>query len=60
MFKGLGILLIIYVLYGIYCGRVYAKEGPGGRMFHRTEEPGRYWIIISVYILLATALIFIF
>lgn len=60
MFKGLGILLIIYVLYGIYCGRVYAKEGPGGRMFYRTEEAKRYWIIISVYILLAIALICIF
>lgn len=60
MFKGLGILLIIYVLYGIYCGGIYAKDGPGGRMFYRTEEPGRYWIIISVYVLLAIALIYIF
>lgn len=60
MFKSLGILLIIYVLYGIYYGGVYAKEGPGGRMIYRTEEPKRYWIIISVYILLAIALIYIF
>lgn len=60
MFKSMGIILIVYVLYGVYCGGIYAKDGPGGRMFYRSDEPKRYWIIITVYILLALALFFMF
>ena len=60
MFKGIGILLIIYTIYSAYAGEVYAKKGPGGQMYYRKESPRYFWTIISIYTLLSMALIFIF
>ena len=60
MFKAIGLLLIIYVIYSAYKGEVYAKKGPGGQMYYRTETPKYFWTIIGIYTGLSLALFFIF
>lgn len=60
MFKGLGVLVILYALYAVYTGEVYAKSGPGGKVFARREFPKYFWVIIVIYLGLGVALITVF
>lgn len=60
MFKPLGVLLALYVVYALSIGRVYAKRGPWGATATRTGEPFQYWSAIVVYMLLSAALVFVF
>jgi hypothetical protein len=60
MFKLLGTLLSIYVVYGFADGKIYGRYRAGGRMFYREADPWLYWSTLVVYSLLAVALILFF
>lgn len=60
LFKLLGVMLAIYVLYAIKAGEVYAKSGASGRMVSRNESPGYYWTVIAIYAGLGIALVTVF
>lgn len=60
MFKGLGALLALYVVYAIVAGQVYARSGPGGRMVARRDSPHDFWVVVAIYAGLAAALAFVF
>lgn len=60
MFKLLGAVLALYVLYAVYVGRVYVKHGPGGRAVWRDEEPRYFWVCVATYAGLTLALFTIF
>lgn len=60
LFKFLGVMLAIYVLYAIKAGEVYAKSGATGRMVSRAESPVYYWVVIIIYIGLGIALVTVF
>lgn len=59
-FRLLGVLLGLYVAYGVANGEVYARSGAWGRTFRRDEEAWRYWSTIAVYGGLTVALLFYF
>ena len=60
MFKGLGALLALYVVYGLTVGVIYAKRGPWGAAVKRAEDPFNYWAAVVVYSGLSLALFFLF
>lgn len=60
MFKGLGVLVIIYAIYAAFAGEVYAKSGPAGKMFTRQEYPRYFWVVIVIYLGLGIALLTVF
>ena len=62
MFKGLGILLAVYVAWAAYDGKVFAKQSGlrGPRYYHRDEQPAWFWTIIAIYGLLSVAMMTIF
>lgn len=60
MFKLLGALLAIYVIYAILRGEVYAKAGARGRVVSREESPEYYWVMIACYVGLSIALVAVF
>ncbi len=60
MFKGLGILIAIYTAYAISQGEVFAKSGIWGNTVSKTESPGYFWAVITVYALLSIALMTVF
>ncbi|HEX7113129.1 MAG TPA: hypothetical protein VF216_11855 [Mizugakiibacter sp.] len=60
MFKLLGALLAIYVIYAIVRGEVYAKAGARGRVVSRAESPEYFWVMIACYIGLSVALATVF
>jgi len=59
-FRLLGVLLGLYVAYGLANGEVYARSGPWGRTFYRDQDAWRYWSAIVVYCGLTVALLFYF
>jgi len=60
MFKALGALVALYVVYAIVSGKVYAKSGPGGRAILRRNSPEDFWVVIAIYAGLGVALVFVF
>ena len=60
MFRALGIVVLLYVCYALFQGKVYAKHRWSGKMVLRSESPGYFSAVISVYVLLGVALIFVF
>lgn len=60
MFKVLGLLVGVYVLYAAGTGEVYVKAGVWGRTVSRTESPEYFWVAITVYAILALALATVF
>jgi hypothetical protein len=60
VFKILGILVALYVVFALAAGEVYAKRGPWGAMSKRTDDPFNYWAAVTVYTGLSAALIFVF
>ena len=60
MFKVLGALLAVYTAFAIFRGEVIAKSGPSGRTVERTSSPGYFWVVISIYLVLAVLLMTIF
>ena len=60
MFKILGILVALYVVYALAAGQVYAKRGPWGATSKRSDDPFNYWAAVVVYTGLSAALVFVF
>ena len=60
MFKVLGVMLGLYVVYALSIGEVFAKHGVWGRTSKRSEHPFRYWSGIVVYIVLSVVLLLVF
>lgn len=60
MFKILGVIVAGYTLWAAFEGRVYAKEGAGGRMIIRENEPRYFWTVIVIYGGLSVALLTVF
>ena len=60
MFKLLGAMVALYVVYALSVGEVYAKRGVWGATSKRGEEPFRYWSTIVVYSILSAALVLVF
>ncbi|HTY17904.1 MAG TPA: hypothetical protein VMH82_09270 [Myxococcota bacterium] len=59
-FRLLGVLLALYVVYGMANGEVYARSGVWGRTFRRDEDAWGYWSAIAAYTALTLALLFYF
>lgn len=60
MFKLLGIAVLIYVVYAIATGTVFAKSGMSGRSVSRAESPRYFWIVVGIYAALGVALLTVF
>ena len=60
MFKMLGILVALYVVYALAAGQVYARRGVWGALLKRSENPFRYWAAVTAYSCLSAALILVF
>jgi hypothetical protein len=60
VFKLLGVVVLLYIVYALSAGEVYAKRGIWGARSTRAEEPFRYWSTIVVYTILSAALLFVF
>ena len=60
MFKGLGVVVLIYTLYAISVGEVFAKSGIWGKTILRIDSPRYFWVVITVYALLGIALLTVF
>ena len=60
IFRLLGVLLGLYVAYGLAHGEVYARSGVWGRTFYRDQDAWRYWSTIAIYCGLTVALLFYF
>jgi hypothetical protein len=60
VFKMLGVLVALYVAYALTVGKVYARRGPWGVIWTRTEAPFWYWSTIVIYGVLSAALFFVF
>lgn len=56
MFKVLGVLVALYVVYAAIDGKVYTKSGPGGRTVFRQDSPEYFWVVILIYAGLGLAL----
>lgn len=57
MFKLLGVLLGVYVVYAAMTGEVIAKSGPGMRRVDREESSRYFWTVIAIYASLALSMI---
>jgi len=53
LFKLLGVLLSIYVVWSVIRGEVFVKSGVWGKTLLRDESPGAFWMAIAIYILSA-------
>jgi hypothetical protein len=60
MFRALGIIVLLYVVYALVQGEVYAKHRWWGRRVYWDQSPGHFSVVIAVYILLGVSLIFLF
>ena len=60
MFSGLGVAVLTYVLYAVGTGEVYAKDRWSGRKVLRTDSPGYFWVVISIYAGLGILLLTVF
>lgn len=52
VFKGIGILVFLYTFYCLFTGEVYVKDKASGRTVCKADEPGYYWAIIVISLLL--------
>ena len=60
MFKLLGILVALYVVYALSTGQVYARRGLWGAQVKRSENSLYYWAVVTVYGGLSVALFLVF
>jgi hypothetical protein len=60
MFKLVGVMVALYVVYALSVGEVFAKRGIWGAISRRAEQPFQYWSTIVVYAILSAVLFFIF
>jgi hypothetical protein len=60
VFKVLAVVVALYVAYALGVGKVYARRGPWGVAWTRSEHPFWYWSTIVIYMILSAALMFVF
>ncbi len=60
MFKGLGLLVLLYCAYAAARGEVFAKSGASGRTVSRAESPEYFWVVVTIYAALGVALLTVF
>ncbi|MGI9304621.1 MAG: hypothetical protein ACR2RB_18235 [Gammaproteobacteria bacterium] len=61
MFDAIAGLICLYVLLAALTGTVYAMDVHGGaRRFDRQSEPGSFWAMLLVYLVLAGVFYFYF
>lgn len=60
LFTFLGTLLIIYVIYSIARGEVYAKSRAWGKRIYREDTPREFWVVITIYTALSIFLLMFF
>jgi hypothetical protein len=60
VFKVLAGLVALYVAYALTVGKVYARRGPWGVTWTRSENPFWYWSTIVIHTGLSAALMFVF
>lgn len=60
IFKGLGVIVALYVAYALTVGKVYARRGPWGVTWARSKNPFWYWSTVVIYAILSAALAFVF
>jgi hypothetical protein len=60
LFTFIGTLLIIYVIYAIARGEVYAKSRAWGKRIYRDDAPREFWTVIFIYTALSIALLAFF
>lgn len=60
MFVVIGIAVATYVAYAVLTGTVVAERGIAARRVLREERPVYFWTCVTIYGLLAVALITVF
>ena len=60
IFKGLSVVVALYVAYALSVGKIYARRGPWGVTWARSENPFWYWSTVVIYAILSAALAFVF
>ncbi|WP_127476472.1 hypothetical protein [Sulfurivermis fontis] len=60
MFRFLGVCLLVYVAWSLYCGEVTGKDRWTRKTVSRDGAPGEYWRVIGVYSLLGAMCLFWF
>jgi hypothetical protein len=60
MFKLIGAVLALYIAQSVSRGEVLVKKGWRGERILRGENPGGFWLAITVYGLLCLALFTVF
>ena len=60
MFRVLGVLLALYVIWAVLRGSIHAKRAAWGETIERDAEPLRFWTVVAVYVGLVLALMFVF
>jgi hypothetical protein len=60
IFKGLSVIVALYVAYALTVGKVYARRGPWGVCWARSENPFWYWSTVVIYAVLSVVLAFVF
>jgi len=60
VFKVLAVLVGLHVAYALTVGKVYARRGPWGMTWRRSENPFWYWSTIVIYTGPSAELMFVF
>jgi hypothetical protein len=60
VFALLGIVVLLYTMFAIARGEVYAKSGWRGRVVSRAESPEYFWVVVVIYSALGVALLIVF
>ena len=60
MFKLIGLVLVLYIAQSVTRGQVHVRKGWDSERIERVENPGGFWLAITVYGLLCVALFTVF
>lgn len=60
LFRLLGVVVGLYVVYCVLQGRVIVSWGPGARTFLRHKNPGWFWTSLGIYAVIVLMLLFVF
>lgn len=60
MYKLLGVVLMIYTVFSMFQGEIYAKSGVWGNVVERTKHPVYFWTVVLIYLALSLALLTVF
>lgn len=60
LFTLLGAMLIVYVIYAVTCGVVYARSGVWGKRVDKEESPDEFWRAVAIYTVIGILLLIFF